>query len=120
MAGRIPRPLGSTPRPPARGARKETQGIENPSQGARHMSDLIPSAPSAASRKFFIERTFRASVEELWELWTTKEGFESWWPPEGFRTEVHTIEARPNGKLRYEMVAETPEMVAVMKELGLP
>ena len=59
-------------------------------------------------------------MDEVWELWTTKEGFESWWPPEGFRAEVHAIEACPNGKLRYEMIAETPEMVATMKKLGLP
>lgn len=84
------------------------------------MSDAIRSSAAATSGKFVIERTYRASVEELWELWTTKEGFESWWPPEGCRTEVHTIEARPNGNLRYEMIAETPEMLAVMKELGLP
>jgi uncharacterized protein YndB with AHSA1/START domain len=84
------------------------------------MTNSIRSAAAGTSPKFVIERTFRASVEELWELWTTKEGFESWWPPEGFRTVVHAIEARPNGKLRYEMIAETPEMVAVMKELGLP
>ena len=67
-----------------------------------------------------LERTYRATLEELWELWTTKEGFESWWPPEGFRTEVHSIEACPNGKLHFEMIAEMPEMVAVMKGLGLP
>jgi uncharacterized protein YndB with AHSA1/START domain len=84
------------------------------------MSDTIKSAAAATRPKFVIERTYRASVDELWELWTTKEGFESWWAPEGFRTEVHAIEACPNGKLRYEMIAETPEMVAVMKELGLP
>ena len=84
------------------------------------MSDTIRSAAAATSPKFVIERTYRASVDELWELWTTKEGFESWWPPEGFRAEVQAIEARPNGKLHYEMIAETPEMVAVMKELGLP
>jgi len=84
------------------------------------VSDTIRSAAAATSPKFVIERTYRASVDELWEMWTTKEGFESWWPPEGCRTEVHTIEACPNGKLQYEMIAETPEMVAVMKELGLP
>ena len=70
--------------------------------------------------KVTFERTFDASIEEVWEMWTTKEGFESWWPPEGSRTEVHAIEACPNGKLHYEMIAETPEIVAVMKELGLP
>ena len=84
------------------------------------MSDTIRSAAAAASPNFVIERTYRASLDELWELWTTKEGFESWWPPEGFRAEVHTIEACLNGKLQYEMFAETPEMAAVMKELGLP
>ena len=84
------------------------------------MSDTIRSAAAATSPKFVMERTYRASVNELWELWTTKEGFESWWPPEGSRTEVHAIEACLNGKLQYDMIAETPEMVAVMKELGLP
>jgi uncharacterized protein YndB with AHSA1/START domain len=84
------------------------------------MSDTIRSAAAATSPKFVIERTYRASVEELWELWTTKEGFESWWPPEGSRVDVHAIEACLNGKLQYDMIAETPEMVAVMKELGLP
>jgi uncharacterized protein YndB with AHSA1/START domain len=84
------------------------------------MSDRITSTAEASGPKFVIERTYRASVDELWELWTTKEGFESWWPPEGFRTEVHAIEPRRNGKLHYDMIAETPEMVAAMKEMGLP
>ena len=44
-----------------------------------------------------VERTYRARVEELWELWTTKEGFESWWGPQDFRADVHTLEARPGG-----------------------
>ena len=84
------------------------------------MSDTIRSAAVATSPKFVMERTYRASVDELWELWTTKEGFESWWPPEGCRAEVHAIEACLNGELQYDMIAETPEMVAAMKELGLP
>ncbi len=84
------------------------------------MSDTIRSAAAATGPAFVFERTYRASVQELWELWTTKEGFESWWPPEGFRTKVHDIEACLNGKLHYEMIAETPETLAVMKELGLP
>ncbi len=84
------------------------------------MSDMFRSAAAAATPKFVIERTYRATVDELWELWTTKAGFESWWPPEGFRAEVHSIEACLNGQLQYEMIAETPETLAVMKELGLP
>ncbi len=67
-----------------------------------------------------IERTYKARVEELWELWTTKEGFESWWGPEGFRVEVHTLEARRGGALHYDMIADAPEMIAAMKQMGRP
>lgn len=66
-----------------------------------------------------IERTYRTRVEELWRLWTTKEGFESWWAPKGCRVEVHTIEAREGGKLHYDMIAVEPEQIAEMRELGL-
>lgn len=70
--------------------------------------------------KTVVERTYRARLEEVWELWTTKEGFESWWAPEGFRVEVHAIEPRTGGELRYDMIADSPEMVAAMKEMGRP
>src|SRR5262245_54142638 len=67
-----------------------------------------------------VERTYRASLQEIWELWTTKEGFESWWGPEGFRVEVHTLEARVGGLLHYDMIADSPEMIAEMKRMGQP
>ena len=67
-----------------------------------------------------VERTYRATVEELWALWTTKEGFESWWGPEQFRVEVHKLEAREGGALDYDMIADTPEAVAAMTEMGQP
>ena len=44
-----------------------------------------------------IERVYRASLSDVWDLWTTKEGFESWWGPQGFRVEVHEIDARSAG-----------------------
>lgn len=85
------------------------------------MSVNVQSATEAASSsKIIFERTYRASVKEVWEMWTTKEGFESWWAPAGIRTEVHAVEARVNGELHYDMIAESPEVLAVMKELGLP
>lgn len=84
------------------------------------MSDTIKSAAAATSPKLVIERTYRASVDELWKLWTTKEGLESWWGPAGISTKVHAIEARPNGKLHYDHIAESPEMVAAMKGMGRP
>lgn len=65
-----------------------------------------------------IERTYGARLEELWALWTTKDGFESWWGPEGFRVEVHALEPRVGGALEYDMIADAPEAVAAMIELG--
>jgi uncharacterized protein YndB with AHSA1/START domain len=67
-----------------------------------------------------IERTYRASIEEVWGLWTTKDGFESWWGPQGFRVEVQELDARVGGALRYEMIADSPEMIAAMKQMGQP
>src|SRR5262249_54353141 len=121
VAGQVPRPWESRPRPPRRGAQNETKKIETLSPGARHMSHTTKSATAAVtSPKLVFDRTYRASVDELWELWTTKEGLESWWGPGGSRTEVHAIEARLNGKLHYDHIAETPEMLAAMKEMGRP
>lgn len=75
---------------------------------------------SHAREKIVIERTYPATAEEVWSLWTTKEGFESWWGPEGFRVEVHAIEPRVGGRLSYDMIADAPEMVAAMKAMGQP
>ena len=72
------------------------------------------------TKNLVVERTYRATVQELWELWTTKDGFESWWGPEGFRVEVQEIDARLGGTLRYDMIADAPEMVAAMKKMGQP
>jgi uncharacterized protein YndB with AHSA1/START domain len=70
--------------------------------------------------KVVIERTYRARIEEVWELWTTKQGFESWWGPQGFRADVRVLDARTGGALEYDMVADSPEMVAEMRRLGQP
>ncbi len=66
-----------------------------------------------------IERTYRTRVEELWWLWTTKEGFESWWGGEGSRVEVHTIEPREGGTLHYDMIAVEPADTATRNRMGL-
>jgi uncharacterized protein YndB with AHSA1/START domain len=85
------------------------------------MSDKSHSAAAVATRpKVVIERTNRARPEELWELWTTKKGFESWWGPEGFRVEVHTLDARVGGTLYYDMIADAPEQIEAMRQMGRP
>ncbi|QSQ25543.1 SRPBCC domain-containing protein [Pyxidicoccus parkwayensis] len=75
---------------------------------------------SRSEAKVVIERTYRADIQDVWELWTTKEGFESWWGPQGFRAEVQELDARTGGTLRYEMIADSPEMIAAMKQMGQP
>lgn len=75
---------------------------------------------AAPQRSITFERTYPASLDEVWELWTTKDGIESWWGPEGFTVTVHQMDLRPGGLLRYAMTATAPEQVAGMKQAGLP
>jgi uncharacterized protein YndB with AHSA1/START domain len=77
-------------------------------------------ATGAAQKKVVVERTYRARAEEIWDLWTTKDGFESWWGPVGFRVEVHALEPRVGGTLRYDMIADAPDQIAAMKRMGQP
>lgn len=67
-----------------------------------------------------VERTYGASLQELWDLWTTKDGFEAWWGPDGFRVEVHRLEPHEGGALDYDMIAASPEAIAAMTEIGQP
>jgi uncharacterized protein YndB with AHSA1/START domain len=59
-------------------------------------------------------------MEEAWALWTTREGIESWWGPEGFEVAVTSLDLRPGGELVYVMTAAAPEQVAFMKQAGMP
>ncbi len=67
-----------------------------------------------------VERKYEGPVDDLWWLWTTKEGFESWWGPEGFRVEVHELDLRVGGELVYDMIAATPEHIECMKKNNMP
>jgi uncharacterized protein YndB with AHSA1/START domain len=66
-----------------------------------------------------LERRYEAAVEDLWFLWTTKEGFESWWGPEGFRVEVHKLDLRVGGELVYDMIASAPEQIEFMRKANM-
>ena len=84
------------------------------------MSDPSASVAGTPQAKVVVERTYRARTQDLWELWTTKAGFESWWGPEGFRVELHALDARAGGALEYDMIADAPEAIAAMKRMGQP
>ena len=70
--------------------------------------------------KLTLERTFEASPEEVWELWTTKDGMEAWMGPDGFRVEVLELDLRPGGEAVYEMSAVAAEQIEFMTQAGMP
>jgi len=73
-----------------------------------------------ARRRVTVERTFDASPVEVWDLWTTKEGIESWWGPEGFAVKVQKLDLRPGGELVYEMTAFGADQIEFLKNAGMP
>jgi uncharacterized protein YndB with AHSA1/START domain len=73
-----------------------------------------------ARRQVTLERTYRASLEELWDMWTTSEGIESWWGPEGFEVRVRRLDLRPRGELAYTMTAVQPDQVDFLRKAGMP
>jgi uncharacterized protein YndB with AHSA1/START domain len=75
---------------------------------------------TSARAQFSIERTYAATIEEAWALWTTAAGIESWWGPEGFDVRVTSLDLRTGGELVYVMTAAAPAQVAFMKGAGMP
>lgn len=73
-----------------------------------------------ARRKITLERTFRASIQEVWGLWTTREGIESWWGPDGFAVKVHSLDLRPGGEFAYAMTAIARDQLEFLKKAGMP
>lgn len=80
------------------------------------MTDLPPNTMAPIT----MERRFRARLSDLWMLWTTPQGLESWWGPPGFAVTVQQMDLRPGGSLRYTMRAVDPGMVAFMQSNGMP
>lgn len=73
-----------------------------------------------ARRKVTLERTFNAPIQEVWDLWTTRSGIESWWGPDGFSVTVRKIDLRPGGELLYAMTANAPDQIEFLKKAGMP
>ena len=74
----------------------------------------------ANPRRLELVREYAAPVEDLWGLWTTREGIESWWGPDGFTVEVEELDLHVGGEMRYTMAATAPEQVEFMRKAGLP
>jgi uncharacterized protein YndB with AHSA1/START domain len=78
-------------------------------------------APAGRRERVTIERTYDGvSLAEVWEMWTTKDGIEAWWGPDGFAVTVRSIDLRPGGILDYTMRAIEPAHIEFMKNAGMP
>ena len=78
------------------------------------------SATNDPKRRITIERKYKASVKDVWDLWATAKGIESWWGPGGFTTKVKRMDLRPGGELHYTMSASGADQIAFMKSAGMP
>lgn len=77
-----------------------------------------PSHPGAQSIRF--ERVYDAPIEDVWALWTTKEGLEEWFAPDGMRVEIPNLELRVGGAYDHVMTAIDAEHTAYLAALGRP
>lgn len=73
-----------------------------------------------ASRRVVLERIYQARLQDVWDLWTTKEGIESWWGPGGFAVTVRKLDLRPGGEFLYAMTATDPPQIDFIKQAGMP
>jgi uncharacterized protein YndB with AHSA1/START domain len=54
-----------------------------------------------------IERTFNASIKDVWSAWTIKDNFEKWWAPKPWKAVAKTFDFSNNGHCLYYM--QSPE-----------
>jgi len=71
-------------------------------------------------KRITLERVYHTDVQDVWDLWTTKDGIESWWGPGGFAVTVRKLDLRPGGNLLYAMTAINPPQIEFMKKAGMP
>ena len=70
-------------------------------------------------KHFVIDRTLKAPPDKVWNMWTTKQGLEKWWGPEGFTSTVLHLDVRVGGRFEIEMTAVLPEIVAHLEAAGM-
>jgi uncharacterized protein YndB with AHSA1/START domain len=71
------------------------------------------------ARTVTIQQHYPAEPTVVWRMWTTAEGLESWWGPDGFTVEVHAVDLRPGGTMRYSMRAVDEGIAAFLRSQGM-
>jgi uncharacterized protein YndB with AHSA1/START domain len=80
---------------------------------------MTSSQKALSAKHFVIDRNLKASVDKVWRMWTTKEGLEKWWGPEGFSSGVRHLDVRVGGRFEIVMTAMLPEIIAHLKAAGM-
>lgn len=52
-------------------------------------------------KPFIISRTFYATIDFLWQMWTTPEHLKHWWGPKDSAVKYSKIDLRPGGSYHY-------------------
>ncbi|QEC53042.1 uncharacterized protein YndB with AHSA1/START domain [Anseongella ginsenosidimutans] len=61
------------------------------------------------NKTIHITREFAASLELVWQAWTTPELLDKWWGPQPWRAETKTMDFREGGFWHYAMVSPEGE-----------
>jgi uncharacterized protein YndB with AHSA1/START domain len=75
-------------------------------------------ADNAKAAPIRFERVYDGPVEDLWALWTTKEGLEAWFAPGGCRMEIPVLDVREGGEFEHVMTAVHADALAYMDSAG--
>lgn len=60
---------------------------------------------------FTVVRDYRASPEKVWQMWTTREGLEKWFVPDGFTSTVEALDVRVGGRYAIRMRSAEHDLV---------
>jgi len=66
-----------------------------------------------------IERTFEATVDMIWQMWTQPEHFKKWYGPKGFTIPVAEMDVRVGGKRLVCMEMQRPDGSMKMWTTGI-
>lgn len=52
-----------------------------------------------------LKKSFKVSLQHMWEVWTNAEHIARWWGPEGFSNSIHQMDLKEGGEWRLTMHA---------------
>ena len=55
------------------------------------------------NRELRITRTFKTSIDLMWEVWTDPEHIKNWWGPKGFTSTIQNMDFKEGGEWKLTM-----------------